>query len=116
MGATKHIADAEAEFLVLNVTPDFCRVVGQIVPFDIMHTLKPEKADYAVSVFARGEKVLMVKSIVQGVVGNAGQGVKSNVSMGSGHVKVVEGSSTVLVESRAVARHGDLVEMNGKVG
>jgi Domain of unknown function (DUF4150) len=72
-----------------------------------------EQAAYSHTVFARGEKVLMVDSIVKGVAGNAGSGVRSGVSLGAGNVKIVAGSQTVFVESRAVARHGDLCEMNG---
>ena len=113
MSMEKHIADAEARFMVVNVTPDFCIVGDQVVPFDIVSILPPEKAAYAHSVSARSEKVLMVQSVVEGVAGNAGCGVRSGVSLGAGNVKVVSGSTTVFVESRAVARHGDLCEMNG---
>ncbi|MGJ7553605.1 PAAR-like domain-containing protein [Variovorax sp. RB3P1] len=113
MSMEKHIADAEAQFMVVNVTPDFCIVGNQVIPFDIVAILPPEKAAYADSVFARGEKVLMIDSIVQGVTGNAGSGVRSGVSLGAGNVQVVSGAQTVFVESRAVARHGDLCEMNG---
>ncbi|KPU94875.1 hypothetical protein APR50_34740 [Variovorax paradoxus] len=113
MSAEKHIADAESRFMVVNVAPDFCIVGNQVVPFDIVSMLPPEQAAYSHTVFARGEKVLMVDSIVKGVAGNAGSGVRSGVSLGAGNVKIVAGSQTVFVESRAVARHGDLCEMNG---
>jgi hypothetical protein len=113
MSSERHIADAETRFMVVNVTPDFCVVGDRVVPFDIVSILPPEKAAYAQTVFARGEKVLMIESVVRGVAGNAGSGVRSGVSLGSGNVKVVSGSRTVFVESRAVARHGDLCEMNG---
>ncbi|WP_395322609.1 PAAR-like domain-containing protein [Variovorax sp. UC74_104] len=113
MSAEKHIADAESRFMVVNIAPDFCVVGNQVVPFDIVSILPPEKAAYADTVFARSEKVLMVDSIVKGVTGNAGSGVRSGVSLGAGNVKIISGSQTVFVESRAVARHGDLCEMNG---
>jgi len=113
MSMEKHIADAEAQFVVVNVTPDFCIVGDKVVPFDIVAILPPEKAAYAGTVFARSEKVLMVDSIIRGVDGNAGSGVRSGVSQGGGNVKIITGSQTVFVESRAVARHGDLGEMNG---
>jgi hypothetical protein len=113
MSQEMHIADAEAKFMVVNVTPDFCIVGDQVIPFDIVSILPPEKAAYADSVFARGEKVLMIDSIVKGVAGNAGSGVRSGVSLGAGNVQVVSGAQTVFVESRAVARHDDLCEMNG---
>lgn len=113
MSLEKHVADAEAPFMAISVTPDFCLVGSQVIPFDIVSFLPPEKSAYAASVSARSEKVLMVDSIVAGVFGNAGLGVQSKVSMGLGNVKITSGSATVFVESRAVARHGDTCEMNG---
>lgn len=113
MSMEPHVADAEAQFMAINVTPDFCRVGSVVVPFDIVSILPPEKSSYASTVFARSEKVLVVGSIVSGVKGNAGKGVASGVSQKAGNVKIISGSSTVFVESRSVARHGDLCEMNG---
>lgn len=113
MSMEKHIADAEAQFMAISVTPDFCLVGSQVIPFDIVSFLPPEKSSYASTVSARSEKVLIVDSIVAGVLGNAGLGVKSKVSMGLGNVKITSGSETVFVESKAVARHGDACEMNG---
>lgn len=110
----RHIADGEASFVILSVTPDFCRVGKNIVAFDLCQVLPPEEADYAKSVFARSEPVILIDSIVDGVQGNAGSGIASGVSLGGGHCKVVEGAGTVFIESRMAARHDDLVEMNGK--
>lgn len=111
--ATKHIADAEGDFTISNVTPDFCKVGKDVIPFDISRTLKPENANYAKSVFARGEKTLTIQSIIAGVDGNAGKGVKSGVSLGDGNSQVQEGSGSVFIEGKKAARHGDEVEMNG---
>jgi len=108
-----HIADGEAEFLAVNVTPDFCIVEGQVVPFDIYQELSSERSSYAGSVNARGEKVLKVGSVLAGVIGNAGAGILSGTSLASGDVLVAKGSSTVHVEGQPVARHDDLVLMNG---
>lgn len=116
MSTERHIADGESSFVILNVTPDFCKIGNKIVAFDICQTLQPEEADYAKSVFARSEPVILINSIIDQVTGNAGNGVASNVSLANGHTKVIEGSGTVLIESRMAARHDDLVEMNGKVG
>ena len=113
MSQEPHIADAETAFMVVSVTPDFCRVGKKIVPFDIVALLPPEKSNYASTVSAHSEKVLMIDSIVAGVVGNAGAGVQSQVSLAGGNVKVTSGSSTVFVEGRKAARHGDTCEMNG---
>lgn len=115
MSQIKHVADAEKKFYVKAITPDFCKVGNQIVPFMPMREINYEKDDFAKSVFARSERVLMVKSIVSGTKGNAGRGVKSGVAKEAGHVKVLKGSTTVFVEGRAVARHEDICEMNGKV-
>lgn len=111
----KHIADAESEFIVVSVTPDFCQVGVSITPYDITQLLSSEKRHYAETVFARGQKVLMVDSIIGAVDGNAGKGVQSTVSLKSGHSKVLTGAGTVFTEGRQTARHLDEVLMNGKV-
>lgn len=113
--ANKHVADKESAHIVLNSTPDFCRVGNAVVPFEITQQLTFEKTAYATKVHARGEKVLLVESIVKGVTGNAGRGIKSQVSMGQGNVKVIDGCSVVYAEKRKLARHLDPVQMNGKV-
>jgi len=111
--ATRHIADAESEFHIVNCTPDFCRVGNTMVAFDISQTLSPEKMAYSTSVFARGKPVLLLDSVVKGVQGNAGQGKQSGVSQGSGDSKLMTGSGTVFIEDRQTARHFDEVLMNG---
>ncbi len=108
-----HIADAEASFRVVNITPDFCVVNGAVVPFDIHQVLTPEKSDYAHTVVSRGAPTLRVGSVVAGVIGDAGSGVVSGTATGAGNSYIVEGSATVEVEGHRVARHGDLVLMNG---
>jgi hypothetical protein len=113
--STPHVADAEDEFYVLAISPDFCKVGNQVVPCFPMRKLPTEEADYATSVFARSEKILMVDTIVDGVKGNAGEGIKSGVSLANGHVKMLQGDATVLVEGRKAARHDDLCWINGQV-
>jgi hypothetical protein len=113
----KHIADAESKFRVCNINPDFCKVNGKVVPFEITRELTPERAAYASTVKARGGcKVLHIDSINKGVVGNAGQGVSSGVSQGGGDTKIIEGSKSVKVEGKLCARHLDLCDMNVKTG
>jgi hypothetical protein len=114
MSQAKHIADAETEFVVVGVSPDFCKVGKAIIPFDISQVIASEKTSYSKSVFARGEKVLLLDSVIKGVKGNAGKGVVSQVSLGSGCNKVLQGSSSVFAEGKKVARHDDLVSMNEK--
>lgn len=111
--STKHIADAEDTFLVVCITPDFCVVGGSVIPFDITQVLSREQSSYSKSVYARGEKILLVDSVIRGVLGNAGQGVKSGVSLIAGSTKVQEGSTSVIIEGKQTARHEDLVLMNG---
>jgi hypothetical protein len=111
--ATKHIADAEDDFYVINITPDFCRVGKSIVAFDIYHIHTPEECDYARKVFARGRKVLMQSSVIKGVVGDAGAGVTSGTSLGAGDSKIIQGAPTVITEGRSTARHLDFALMNG---
>jgi len=112
----RHIAYAEAGFKAVNITPDFCKVCGQVVPFEIYRNLPPERANYAKKVRARKEKVLHVDSIVSGVVGNMGSGIMSGVSQGGGDVAVIQGARTVRVEGQLTARHSDLCLMNVKTG
>jgi hypothetical protein len=110
----RHIADAEAGFKVVNINPDFCKVGGSVVPFDIYREMPPEKKNYAKKTNARKQKILPVDAIIQGVIGNAGKGVSSSVSQGSGDVILIEGAKSVRVEGRLVARHKDLAHMNVK--
>jgi hypothetical protein len=46
------------------------------------------------------------------VIGNAGKGVSSGVSQGSGDTIVLEGAKSVRVEGELAARHLDLCDMN----
>lgn len=114
MSDTRHIADAECEFKAVSVTPDFCVVNGQVVPFDIYRDLRPERTGYCQSVFARGARVLTAESVVAGVVGNMGKGILSTVSQSSGDVLLLQGSNTVRAEKHSVCRDQDLCLMNVK--
>ncbi len=111
--ATKHIGDAEGTFYVMSVAPDLCVVGKAVIPFDIFQVLTPEKSDYAKTVFARGNPVLMQNSVIRAVIGDAGEGVASTVSEGGGHSKILTGAPTVFAEGRPVSRHMDDVLMNG---
>jgi hypothetical protein len=110
-----HLADAENGYVVINITPDFCKVGKKVVPFDIFQRLSPEKTGYAQTVFARDEKVILIDSVIKGVIGNAGKGVKSGVSAGKGDNVVIQGSPTVIIEDKLAARHDDLVQMNVEI-
>lgn len=110
----RQFADKEALFAVINVTPDFCRVDGSVTAFDIKQVLSNERANYSPNVTSRGSKVLRVGSIIRGVEGNAGEGVGSTVSQGSGDVVTTEGSKILFVNGKAACHHGHQVEMNAK--
>jgi hypothetical protein len=111
----RHIADAEAGFVVVNVNPDFCEVDGDVVPFDIYQMLSSENADYSPDVFARGAKVLKEGSVVRSVIGNAGAGILSGVSQGAGHSIMIEGTDHFTVNGKRVCRHDDHCLMNVKI-
>ena len=116
MSTEPHIADAEEAFFVISVTPDMCQVGKYVVAFEPMQTLMPEEGSYSSTVFSRDEKILLVDCVIDGVKGNAGKGLKSGVAVKSGHVKVMEGSQTVIIEDRLTARDGDEVDMNVAIG
>ena len=113
--AEKHIANREATWYAACVEPDYCRVGDSVIPFDIARTLDHEKALFAKTFFARGQPVILADSIVAGVDGNAGRGVRSGVAQESGHVWIFEGSSTFFTEGRPTARHLDRCWMNCRV-
>lgn len=110
----KHIADAEAEFVVTNVNPDFCKVDCKVVPYEISQKLSSEKVDYSPDFFAHSAKVLKEGSIIKGVVGNQGEGVLSGVAEGAGDSIMVEGTEHLFVNRKRVCRHGDKALMNVK--
>jgi hypothetical protein len=115
MSQDGHVADAEVGFRVLNVTPDFCEVDGQVVPFEIYRELPPERVNYAKAVRARGVPVLTIVSVVSGVIGNMGKGVFSTVSQKDGHTMLLQGVESVRAEGNPVCRDQHLCLLNGKV-
>ena len=115
MSDSLHIADAESQFRIVNVTPDFCVVEGQTIPFDIFKDLTPERMGYAKKVNARGVPVLTIQSVVKGVVGNMGEGFMSGVSQEAGDSVVLRGVRNVRAEGSPVGRHLDVCLMNVKV-
>jgi hypothetical protein len=114
MSESCHIADAEAEFKVVNVTPDFCKIQEKIVAFEIYRDLSPERENYTKQVNARGVRVLTVGSVIAGVVGNMGKGVISTVSQGGGDVIMIEGVESIRAEGKPVCRDKHLCLMNVK--
>jgi A nuclease of the HNH/ENDO VII superfamily with conserved WHH/Domain of unknown function (DUF4150) len=109
--ADKHIADCESGFKVIAMGPDACKVGKPVIPFDSMQTLS-NKQTHSNNVNARGEPVLHVGSIVNGTQSNAGQGVVSGTSGGSGHCVILTGAASVCVNGQPTARHESLAAIN----
>ncbi|MCX7113139.1 MAG: DUF4150 domain-containing protein [Proteobacteria bacterium] len=109
--ADKHIADGEPGFKAASSAPDVCVVGGSAVPFDSFQDLSKQKS-YVDSVKARGKHLLTVGSVIAGSLGNAGSGVVSGTSQGSGDCTILTGANKVKAEGKPVARHLSDVAMN----
>ncbi|MEY0975086.1 RHS repeat-associated core domain-containing protein [Providencia rettgeri] len=109
----KHIGDAEGGFKAVSSAPDVCKVGNAVVPFDSYQSLNHIKK-FATSVRARGALTLNVGSIIAGSQSNAGSGVMSGTSQGSGDCIILTGSTSVRIEGQPAAMHGSLVAMNNK--
>ena len=109
--ADKHIADGEPGFKAASSAPDVCVVGGSAVPFDSFQDLSKQKS-YVDSVKARGKHILTVGSVIAGSLGNAGSGVVSGTSQGSGDCTILTGANKVKAEGKPIARHLSDVAMN----
>lgn len=106
-----HIGDGESRFRVVCSSPDVCEVGGYKVPFDSYQTLDSER-QYSSTVWARGCRALNVGSVIAGTQSNAGKGVISGTSQGTGDCVILTGSPTVTIEGKPVAYHGSVVGIN----
>ena len=61
---------------------------------------------------ARGCRALNVGSVIAGTQSNAGKGVISGTSQGTGDCVILTGSPTVTIEGKPVAYHGSVVGIN----
>ncbi|MFZ4701833.1 MAG: PAAR-like domain-containing protein, partial [Candidatus Methylumidiphilus sp.] len=109
--ADKHIADGESAFKAVSSAPDVCLVGNSPVPFDSFQILSAQRK-YAATVKARGEHVLTIGSVIAGTQGNAGSGVISGTSLGSGDCTLLTGAGSVKAEKMPIARHLSDVSMN----
>ena len=109
--ADKHVADGESTFKAASVAPDVCRVGNSVIPFDSFQDLSKQKK-YVPTVKARSEHVLTVGSVIAGTQGNAGSGVVSGTSLGSGDCTITSGAGSVKAEGKPLARHLSDVSMN----
>ncbi|WP_318358113.1 PAAR-like domain-containing protein [Enterobacter sp.] len=109
--AEKHIGSRESQYVVVSIAPDVCQVGDAVVPFDSFQDLSHEKS-YISNVRARGNPILTVDSIIAGTQSNAGKGVSSGTSQGSGDCRIVTGVNHIKCKGKSVARHDSLVAMN----
>ncbi|MEB4631481.1 polymorphic toxin type 15 domain-containing protein [Burkholderia contaminans] len=109
-GSSQHIAN-ESDWKAFCTQPDFCRVGNQVVGFETFAVID-HKQVASPNVKAQGKPVYRVGDTHQGVQADAGQGVVSQTSGGSGYVKILSGQSNVKVNGLPVARNGSACLIN----
>src|SRR5450830_523674 len=92
-----HIAHAEG-WKAISVAPDICKVGNAMVAFNSHATLDN-------NVKARGTAVYRIGDVIKVVQGDAGKHIVSGTSLGSGHVKILDGHDKIKVNGQAIARH-----------
>ncbi|MBR0565974.1 hypothetical protein J5J83_07585 [Azoarcus sp. L1K30] len=113
--AEKHIANAEASWKAICVTPDMCKVGDKVIPFDSFRDLSHDIVA-SPDVNARGTPVYRISDWVQGTDSNAGRGVVSGTSGAPGNVQMFADNTTVRVNGLICARHETVVLMNYGAG
>jgi len=102
-GKTRHIAHAEG-WQAVCTAPDFCKVGKDIVAFNSFATLDT-KVTASSNVKARGTAVYRKGDVIKNVQADAGKHIVSGTSLGSGHVKILDGHENVKVNGIPAARH-----------
>ena len=102
-GKARHIAHAEG-WQAVCTAPDFCKVGKDVVAFNSFATLD-QKRTASPNVKARGTPIYRKGDVLQNVQADAGKHVVSCTSLGSGHVKILDGHENVKVNGVPVARH-----------
>ncbi|MFC0327316.1 hypothetical protein ACFFH6_16570, partial [Halomonas organivorans] len=110
-GGSQHAANADAQWLAITSAPDFCRVGNSVVGFDSTATLD-SPVRYSPDVIAAGRKLYRVGDLICGVRGDAGSGIVSGTSLGSGHVLITDGQDNVKVNGLPMARHDSACLIN----
>lgn len=113
--AEKHIANAEASWSAVCVTPDLCKVGKKVIPFDSFRDLSHDMVA-SPDVNARGTPVYRISDWVEGTDSNAGKGIVSGTSGAPGHVQMLSDGTTVRVNGLVCARHETVVLMNYGAG
>ncbi|EPZ0169271.1 RHS repeat-associated core domain-containing protein [Providencia stuartii] len=107
----KVVGNKNGDYCVVSSGPDVCKVGNSFVPFDSYQDLSSEET-YVQSVRVNGVPTLTVGCIIKGTQGNAGSGIISGTSQGSGDCVITSGSPTVRFCGNAAAYHGSDVMMN----
>lgn len=102
-GKTRHVAHAEG-WKAVCTAPDFCKVGKDVVAFNSFATLD-QKHTASSNVKARGTAVYRQGDIIKNVQADAGKHIVSGTSLGSGHVKILDGHDNVKINGTPVARH-----------
>jgi hypothetical protein len=106
MASVPHGADANAKWVAAVTAPDLCIVGGKPTPFDTAAILSAwDPANPETRVRALTHPVYRVEDRILGVLGNAGSGQVSGVSLGTGHVVMRAPSPP----TRVIARNREVV-------
>lgn len=102
-GKTRHVAHAEG-WRAICTAPDYCKVGKDIIAFNSFATLDT-KVTASPNVQARGTAIYRKGDVIKNVQSDAGKHIVSGTSLGSGHVKILDGHESVKVNGLPVARH-----------
>lgn len=109
-GQAWHMAHVQG-WQAVCTQPDFCKVGDAVVAFDSFATLD-DKQTASPNVKARGTPVYREGDTFRTVQANAGKGIESGTSLGTGHVTILDGQTNVKVNGKPVARHDSCVRVN----
>lgn len=110
-----HGADASGEWIAICTEPDYCYVGPKLTPFDPTRRLDAWwMANPDPRVRARTHHVYLDQDKMCGVQGDAGKGIVSGTSLGSGYVTIIAPNPTarVLIGSRPLAHDGTRARLN----
>ncbi|QRY77897.1 RHS repeat protein [Pseudomonas sp. PDNC002] len=110
-GTKRHVANESTQWKAICITPDFCRVGLPIIAFDSFATLD-KQVKSSPNVKAQGVPVYRQGDLFQQVQADAGQHVVAGTSLGSGHVKLLDGHPTAKANGIPLARHDSYCLVN----
>ncbi|WP_447957866.1 HNH/ENDO VII family nuclease [Vreelandella sp. EE7] len=109
-GQARHIGNSRPWMVVVS-QPDFCRLGDKIIGFDSTATLD-EPVRYSPNVVSAGERTYRVGDLCCGTEGNAGAGLVSGTSLGSGYVLFQTGQPNLKINGLAPVRDGSQCLVN----